>query len=310
MAKGKSKGPIKPMNPEKIQMSTERLLDFIQSQNFGSIEEINEFMSKNVVGKKIDEVIPQISSSITNQQKANDLMYDAYDNPPAKAKKMATEALKLDPENVRALNFLADHEKSAEAALKLYQKAMEFGKKQLGEKFFRENKGQFWAMIESRPYMSARLGFAHCLEDLEWNDEAIKEYNELLELNPGDNQGVRYALASLLLFTKNYKQFGKLYQKYTDEQSAFWLFNYALYLFATEEPTPKANKALLLADEANPFVIEFMTQHEKMTSDPEGYYSPGDKNEAAYYLMDNFRAWMNVENTLNWLLSFMEMKKK
>lgn len=47
-----------------------------------------------------------------------------------------------------------------------------------------------------------------------------------------------------------------------------------------------------------------------MTADPEGYYSPGDKNEAAYYLMDNFRAWMNVENTLNWLLSFMEMKNK
>lgn len=263
MAKGKSKGRIKPMNPERLQMSTERLLDFIQSQNFGSIEDINEFMSKNVVGKNIDEVVTKTALSVTNQQKANDLIYDAYDNPPAKAKKMALQALKLDPENVRALNFLADHERSADAALKFYQKAMESGKMQLGEKFFRENKGQFWAMLESRPYMTARLGFAHCLEDLEWNEEAIKEYNDLLDLNPGDNQGVRYALASLLLFTKNYKQFGKLYQKYTDEQSAFWLFNYALYLFATEGPTPKANKALLLADEANPHVIEFMTQQKK-----------------------------------------------
>ncbi len=40
---------------EKMQMDTERLLDYIQSQNFGSLEEINEFMNKNVVGKKIEE---------------------------------------------------------------------------------------------------------------------------------------------------------------------------------------------------------------------------------------------------------------
>lgn len=58
MTKGKSKEPIKPMSMGKIQMSTERLLDFIQSQNFGSIEEINEFLSKNVNGKRIDEAIP------------------------------------------------------------------------------------------------------------------------------------------------------------------------------------------------------------------------------------------------------------
>ena len=204
MKKGKPKQPIKPMSTEKMQMTTERLMDFIQNQNFGSLEEVNEFLSKNVTGKRIDEVITEIAPAVTNQQKANDLMYDAYDSPPAKAKKLAKDALKLDPENVRALNFLADQERIAESALKLYQKAMECGKKQLGEKFFKENKGRFWVMIESRPYMTARLGFAHCLEDLDWNDEAINEYNKLIELNPSDNQGVRYALASLLLFTRKY----------------------------------------------------------------------------------------------------------
>ena len=198
------------MSPEKMEMDTERLLDFIQSQHFGSMEEINDFLSKNVTGKRIDEVLPEVAPSVTNQEKANDLMYDAYDSPPAKAKKLARDALKLDPENVRALNFLADHERSPESALKLYQKAMESAKHQLGETFFKEHKGNFWSMIETRPYMTARLGFAHCLEDLEWNDEAIQEYNELIKLNPGDNQGVRYALASLLLFTKKFKQFFEL----------------------------------------------------------------------------------------------------
>jgi len=175
---------------------------------------------------------------------------------------------------------------------------------------FKENKGRFWLMIESRPYMTAKLGFAHCLEDLEWNDEAIKEYNEIIELNPGDNQGVRYALASLLLFTRKYKKFSELNNKYTDEESTFWLFNYALYLFATEGPTEKADEALFRANQANHYVIDFMTQRKKMIQNPQGHYSPGDQNEAAYYLMDNFRAWVNVENTLDWLIRLVENMKK
>ena len=309
MAKGKSKEPIKPMSLDKMQMSTERLMDFIQSQNFGSIEEVNEFLSKNVNGKRIDETVPELPPSVTNQQKANDLMFDAYDCLPAKGKKLANDALKLDPDNIRAMNYLAEHEKTPEGSLKFYQKAMESGKKQLGETFFNENKGHFWGMYETRPYMTAKLGFAHCLEALDWKDEAIKEYNEMLELNPGDNQGVRYMLASSLLYNGKFKEFFELYKKFKDEKSTFWLFNYALYLFATEGPKMKANKALLLANKENPYVIDFMTQRKEMTKNPEGHYSPGDQNEATYYLMDNFRAWMKVENTLDWLMSFIESKK-
>ena len=309
MAKGKSKEPIKPMSLGKMQMSTERLMDFIQSQNFGSIEEINEFLSKNVNGKRIDETVPELAPSVTNQQKANDLMFDAYDCPPAKGKKLANDALKLDPDNIRAMNFLAEHEKSPEGSLKFYQKAMEIGKKQLGETFFKENKGHFWAMYETRPYMTAKLGFAHCLEALDWKDEAVEEYDEMLELNPFDNQGVRYMLASLLLSMGKYKQYFELYKKFKDEKSTFWLFNYALYLFATEGATTKANNALLLANKENPYVIDFMSQRKQMAKSPAGHYSPGDQNEATYYLMDNFKAWMNIENTLEWLMSFIESKK-
>lgn len=298
------------MSAERMHMDTERLMEFIQNQKFGSLEEINEFLSKNVTGKRIDDVIQEIAPGVTNQEKANDLMYDAYDCPPAKGKKLANEALKLDPENVRALNFLAEQAVSPESALKLYQKAVESGKKQLGESFFKKNKGHFWGLIETRPYMTARFGFAHCLGALDWKDEAVKEFNEMLELNPSDNQGVRYILASLLLFSGDYKQFAELYKKFKDEKSTFWLYNYALYLFATEGATVKANRALLLAHRENSFVIDFMTQRKQMTTNPPGHYSPGDENEAAYYLMDNFKAWMNVENTLDWLFRFVESIKK
>ena len=307
MAKGKA--PIEPMSLGKMQMSTERLLEFIQSQNFGSIEEINEFLKNNVNGKRIDLAVPSLRSSQSNAEKADDLMYEAYDCTPEKGKKLAKDALKLHPENVRALNYLAEQAESAEAALKFYQKAVGHGKNQLGEQFFKDNKGHFWLMMETRPYMTARLGFAHCLDALDWKVEAIAELNEMLELNPGDNQGIRYKLSGLLLFTGKYKEFFVLYKKYKDEKTTSWLFNYALYLFATEGATVKANRALLLANRENAHVIDFMTQRKEMLKNPGNHYSPGDESEATFYLMDNFRSWMIVDNTLDWLFSFVESQK-
>lgn len=52
-----------------------------------------------------------------------------------------------------------------------------------------------------------------------------------------------------------------------------------------------------------------MTRRRVLKKNPTGHYSPGDENEAAYYLMDNFRSWVNVENTLDWLFSFVEINK-
>ncbi len=304
----KRKEPVKPMSLGKMQMSTERLLEFIQSQNFGSIEEVNEFLHANVNGKRIDQAVPILRSSQTNAEKADDLMYEAYDCPPEKGKKLAKEALKLHPENVRALNYLAEQADTAEAALKFYQKAVGYGRKQLGEQFFKDNKGHFWMMMETRPYMTARQGFAHCLDALDWKEEAIAEFNEMLELNPTDNQGIRYLLTTLLILTGKYQEFSVLYKKYKDEKSTFWLFNYALYLFATEGATVKANRALLLANRENSHVIEFLTQRKEITKNPGNHYSPGDENEATFYLMDNFRLWLNVENTVDWLFSFVESR--
>src|SRR5665648_1303271 len=89
-----------------------------------------------------------------------------------------------------------------------------------------KRQGHFWLMMETRPYMTAKLGFAHCLEALDWKEEAIKEYSDLLELNPNDNQGVRYALASILILTGKYKAFSDLFEKFKDEKSTFWSVSY------------------------------------------------------------------------------------
>lgn len=305
--KGKNKKAEKPMTLEMMQMANAKLLDYIQSQNFGSLEEINDFVSKNVNGKRIDEIVPEKTTKKSDIEKSDDLMYEAYEASPAKARKLVLQALKLNPENVRALTFMGDEAGSEEDTIKFYKQAMDAGSKQLGEQYFKENKGHFWGMNETRPFMTAKLNYANTLAGLDKSEEAAKEYAELIELNPNDNQGVRYNLAGILLYHKNYAAYLKLYTKFKNEYTANWLFNYALLLFATEGPTPKANKALIEANKQNAHVLMFMTQRKKITADlDEGFYSPGDEREAAYYLLDNFKNWMDLPDSVEWILTFMD----
>jgi tetratricopeptide (TPR) repeat protein len=81
----------------------------------------------------------------------------------------------------------------------LYEMGVRAGERALGEEFFTEEVGNFWGILETRPYMRAREGLANALWALGERDQALAHYREMLELNPVDNQGVRYELADCLL---------------------------------------------------------------------------------------------------------------
>ncbi|MFH2140921.1 MAG: hypothetical protein ABIJ97_00760, partial [Bacteroidota bacterium] len=127
MAKKKKQEFEKPMTREMVQMANAKLTEYIQSLNFGSIEELNEFLQKNVNGKRIDEVVPLKKGKKSNIEKSEDLMYEAYDSNPIEGLKLVKEAIKLNPKNVRALTYLADNENNLESSFKLYKQAVEIG---------------------------------------------------------------------------------------------------------------------------------------------------------------------------------------
>lgn len=306
------KKPDKPksFNQQTHQLDMERLMDYLNQQNFGSIEEINDFLRTNVTGKRIADAIPQRKGEKTDREKAEDLMYKAYESPPDRGINLAKLALELDSENIRAYNYIADQEQDPAKAVDFYNKAEEIGRKQLGEAFFKENKGHFWMMHETRPYMTAKFGIGNCLQALGKNREAIRCFREMLDLNPNDNQGVRDVLNRLLLAERDYSSYYKLHKKYSDENTALWLYNYALFLFRTEGPGKNSNNALRKAYRANKHVLLFMSGQKKMKEEPSGTYSLGHESEAIYYLMNNFHLWMETDGFMDWIMGFAEMMKR
>jgi hypothetical protein len=301
----KKKLPEKPISKEKMQLENDKLFEFLQSQTFESIEEINAFLNQHVNGKKTGDIVPAKKGRKSNIEKSNDLMYQAYDSSDKKGKKLAQEALKLNPNNIRAITYIANHETNAEIALNMYETAIEIGRKQLGDIFFKENKGQFWIMHETRPFMTAKLRHAECLFALNKIDESIKEYFEILELNEYDNQGVRYYLQTMLLKNKRFDDYIKLRELFPEENSTFWLFNHALYTFVTKGESKETNKALDIAVESNKHVLYYMTGKKKFKNESLDYYSPGDESEATIYLKDNIAIWIEFPDTLHWIQKYM-----
>ena len=131
--------------------------------------------------------------------KAQEVMYDASDqtNPRARIA-LAHKALAISPLCADAYVLLAEQEaKSVEEALEYYRKGVEAGVQVLGAAGFKEYAGHFWGFLETRPYMRARAGLAAALNALGEVGAAISNYQDMLTLNPNDNQGIRYDLASV-----------------------------------------------------------------------------------------------------------------
>src|SRR4029079_15583338 len=102
----------------------------------------------------------------------------------------------------------------------------------------------FWGFRKTGPYVRARLGLAHLLWTSGRCDEAVRHLQEMLRLNPNDNQGVRLTLAGILLFLDMDDELARLLGRYADEESAAWAYTGALLAFRRQGDTIEARRTL------------------------------------------------------------------
>lgn len=290
------------MNTEK---DLAKLMEEIKNKGFETTDEINDFL-KNMQGQSFDD-LPERTDK---KGRSQDLVFEAYEQPVSKGKKLVKQALELDPNNADAYNYLASIEKDIEGAIKMYEKAIKAGEKTLGKKFFKEEKGYFWGMIETRPYMRAKAGLADCLYAKKEVDKAIEIYEEILELNPNDNQGIRYLLSTLLLSKNDLTKFQLFIENSEEENCAVWNYNNALYHFKKSGQTAKNDKELLKAYKSNEYVIDYMLGVKEMPDEQPQYIGRGDENEAIYYVNGAWSIWDKTPEALDWLYEFKQKRLK
>jgi hypothetical protein len=180
-------------------------------------------------------------------------------------------------------------------------RVVEIAEEDLGKDFFEENKGYFWGMLETRPYMRARLYLAQALAEVGKTDEAISHLEAMLELNPGDNQGNRYGLMGLYLEAGDLAGVRRLFGEY-DGDNAIFTWSRVLERFLSGD-TGGAEQALDEARKSNPYVEKYLLGLKPMPTVMPEYYGRGDENEAIMCFDTTGRAWRKQREALSWLRS-------
>ena len=271
-------------------------------QNFKDGKEMQAFLD-NLKGKSLYD-LPKVE--LSPEEQAEDLVYEAYKLTPAKAKKNIEKALALDPNCIEVYEYLASREKSAEKALEMFDKGIAIGREKFGGKFLKENKGMFWGIHKTRPFMRCLSQKAEILVLLGKLAEGVAIMEEILELNEHDNQGVRFPLLSALIMlddTKKFKKYDKMFAD--DKHSAQILYPRALFAFKTEGDSANARKLMKKAFEKNPFVVQKLIDDNFQPSHVEGY-TLGSPEEAEVYLDYALFDWYKIEGAMHWMVDVIE----
>jgi tetratricopeptide (TPR) repeat protein len=235
-------------------------------------------------------------------ERAQDLMYSAWEASSAReAVALAREALAISRDCADAYCLLAEHEARSEEARELLREGVAAGERALGPELFEAGAGHFWGLLETRPYMRARLELATALWRLGDRDEAIYHARDMLRLNPNDNQGVRHVLVVWLLELGRHDDVEELLQAYDGDFLAVWSYARALLSFRTTGDSEEAGEHLRFALERNPHVPAFLLGERRLPQSPPDYIGLGDEREAATVAAQLARAWTSTPDALGWL---------
>jgi tetratricopeptide (TPR) repeat protein len=148
--------------------------------------------------------------------------------------------------------------------------------------------------------MRARQGLANLLWKVGRTAEAAAHFRELLRLNPGDNQGIRYSLLNLLLDLDADDEARTLLKEY-DDGMAEWLYTRALLAFRESGAGRKADAALKAALKMNRHVPAYLTGRKRLPASSPPYIGFGDDNEAQAYAAGYLKHWRKTPGAVEWL---------
>jgi tetratricopeptide (TPR) repeat protein len=238
----------------------------------------------------------------TPLEQAQQLIYDAWEATGKRRTTLARQALAISPDCADAYVLLAEESaRTPEEARDLYAQGVAAGERALGKDCFEQQAGHSWGILETRPYMRARAGLASCLWLGGQRQEAIEHWTDMLRLNPGDNQGLRYLLLAALLERGDDVRVEALLKRYRGDAAASWAYGRALVAFRTRGDTGVANRTRTNAIATNPYVPAYLTGRKKLPRTMPEYVGFGDETEAVTCAAEQLAAWRGSPGALAWL---------
>lgn len=288
-------GPFRMTGPGRTRTRSERDLArqrrLLAGREFATPEEQSAFLAANVQTP---------APPTTELEQAQELIYDAWEAGPEKRAELARKALALCPQCADAYLLMAEAAPAGDERVELCRMALKAGRETLNEEPAQATEDQ-WTRLEARPYLRARAGMARALWEIGRAREAINEYSVLMDLNPGDNLGLRYLVLPLLIEARRMSEALSLARRWGGEPSGEWTYNLALLLFQHEGSTPRATEMLRQALRANPAIPGYLMGLRSLPAHAPDTVSFGGDDEAVDYCHRAQGAWRSVTGALDWL---------
>jgi tetratricopeptide (TPR) repeat protein len=285
------------------------------SKNLRTPEELERFLLDKVADKPFDELMETLAEEglRTELEEAEDLMDSLNEfHTPLEVTRTAREALKIFPECLEAWRALGVHEEDPQKSLEIFDLGIAYGRLRYGSLIsYVEGEMGIWGWIEARDFLRLMEQRAIVLQELERPDEAIVTYQEIMALNPDDNQSVRGNLLRLLLVFRRLEDANALLERFKGDimpdiafGSAFVSIVEAMDRTGYELPVvdepggpdgpeallnslgpefDEARKRLKKAVEINPFVALFIHHPQIMGVEVPDLISIGGPYEAVVY---------------------------
>jgi len=239
---------------------------------------------------------------------AQEFAFEAYESGDAEiALELVDKALLLDPDCVDALTVRAAlTTEDAGELVSALEHAVTCGEKRLGEKFFSEFMGDFWPMVEARPYMRTIKQLAEILWNIGRRFDAVAHYENLLDLDPADHMGNSTLLLGNYLSMGEVQRSWDLLEEHDDESGAAFAWAWVL-LFLLNGDEGGARDALDHAMSCNPHVALYLVGLGP-DSDEEPlppYVKVGSEDEAQLCVQILGEAWARSGEAQMWLYGVM-----
>ncbi len=230
------------------------------------------------------------------------LIYLAWDEMnPAQRIQLARQALERSPDCAEAYNLLAENLAVNQGQeLKYYQKAVEAGRRAVGEAFIEEHRGRLWQEVPARPYLRGLAGVTRVLWGLGRREEAMRNFKELLALDEQDALYARYGLQFLYLELGQWAEAHNLSRQFGDEDCQ-WLYNCALISFHQLGEQEESQRYLAMALKINSHVPDYLSGRLRLPAEQPESIRPGHKSEAIQYATIFNSFWRQAPGAIDWL---------
>jgi len=223
----------------------------------------------------------------------------------AEAKKVFRDIIERSPQHIDAYHHLAmacdtGGKGKKKEALKLWEEAVDIGKKCFPVNFSIGKSLLEWGWIENRPFLRACHGLGLAYIERGEIEKSLSIFKELISLNPNDNQGIRGLVIETSFMLNKPGNALEVCELYPDDGMSDTLYGRPLALFQLGKEKD-AEKAMRDAIKYLPLVAKELTKrnHRKPKGMEDGYVTAGGADEAFDFWQRFGQTWKETKGAID-----------